>query len=194
LSDDEIKLFWSATGKIDEPARQCLRLLLLTGARLNEIARLVRSEVDGGIITLSGERTKNRLPHLIPLPKLAQEILSSVRTKGELIFVARSGRPVGPWSRIKRQLDALMNIPPWRFHDLRRTASSNHAKLGIRPEVTEAVLNHVSGAKSGVAGTYNRWHYLPEKTAALARWSDHVLGLVEGRVATVVDMKKRRRP
>ncbi len=64
------------------------------------------------------------------------------------------------------------------------------ASLGIAPHVIEAVLNHVSGtAKGGVAGIYNRFEYSEEKRAALARWADHVLGLVEGRPAKVVSLR-----
>jgi hypothetical protein len=65
--------------------------------------------------------------------------------------------------------------------------------LGIAPATVEAVLNHTSGSRNAVAGTYNRYHYLPEKTAALRRWADHVVGLIEGRTATVVPMKRKVR-
>jgi integrase len=190
LSDSEIVRFWKACDKLEAPAGQCLRLLLLTGARLNEIAMLARAEVDGNVITIPSARSKNKLPHMIPLPPLALEILQSVNTPGDLYFVGKRGRPLGPWSRIKAALDQHMN-PDSGFviHDLRRTVSTGMNGLGIAPATVESVLNHISGHKAGVAGTYNRHHYADEKRAAFARWADHVCGLVEGRAAKVIPLK-----
>ena len=62
----------------------------------------------------------------------------------------------------------------WRHHDLRRTVATRMADLGIEPHVIEAILNHVSGTKAGVAGVYNRSLYAAEKRAALLVWADHV--------------------
>jgi integrase len=62
----------------------------------------------------------------------------------------------------------------WRLHDLRRTAATMMAELGILPHIIEAILNHVSGHKSGVAGIYNRARYTDEMRAALQRWADHL--------------------
>ena len=63
------------------------------------------------------------------------------------------------------------------------------AELGVQPHVIEAALNHVSGAKAGVAGTYNRAAYAAEKKAALERWAAHVEGLVTGKAAKVVQFR-----
>ena len=43
-----------------------------------------------------------------------------------------------------------MNVPHWRVHDLRRTAATGMAEIGIAPHIIEAALNHVSGAGAGV--------------------------------------------
>ena len=85
--------------------------------------------------------------------------------------------------------DANLHLGPWRFHDLRRTCATGMAEIGVAPHLVEAALNHVSGAKAGVAGIYNRALYAEEKKAALARWSSHVKGIVEGRAANVVGFK-----
>jgi hypothetical protein len=53
-------------------------------------------------------------------------------------------------------------------------------RLGVRFEVTEAILNHVSGSRSGVAGIYQRHDWAPEKKAALQAWSDRVEGMWAG--------------
>jgi integrase len=192
LTDAEIKKFWRACDALDAPAGQCLKLLLLTGCRLNEIAMLSRAEVDGNMITIPTARSKNKLPHMIPLPSLALDILNSVKTSGDLYFTGKRDKPLGPWSRIKATLDQHMQPDaPFVLHDLRRTFSTGLNSIGIAPEVVEACLNHISGHKAGVAGTYNQWHYLPEKIAALQRWADHVAGLVEGRTAKVVRLPQK---
>jgi integrase len=192
LTDAEIKKFWTACDALDAPAGQCLKLLLLTGCRLNEIALLSRAEVDGDTITIPSTRSKNKLPHMIPLPPLALDILSSVKTSGDLYFTGKRGKPLGPWSRIKAALDQRMAPDaPFVVHDLRRTCSTGMNGLGIEPHIVEACLNHVSGSKGNVAGVYNKAGYLPEKTAALARWADHVTGLVAGRNAKVLPLVRK---
>jgi hypothetical protein len=85
----------------------------------------------------------------------------------------------GPNSDLLR-VDENGHVAPWRLHDVRRTVATRMADLGIQPHVVEAVLNHVSVHKAGVAGTYNRSLYSPEKRAALDLWASHVLTLVGG--------------
>jgi integrase len=89
----------------------------------------------------------------------------------------------------KKELGEAATIPSWRLHDLRRTAATGMASIGVAPHVVEAALNHVSGAKAGVAGTYNREQYEPEKRAALQRWADYTTGIVTGHTAKVVPMR-----
>src|SRR5262249_39474291 len=90
------------------------------------------------------------------------------------------------WSNNKVALDARIAakgaISPWRLHDLRRTVSTRmHDELGIAPHIVEAVLNHISGHKAGVAGTYNRAAYSREKAIALTRWAEHLNAIVSER-------------
>ena len=169
---------------------------MLTGCRRDEIARLRRAEINDadGSVTIPASRSKNKKPHVVPLPPLAREILRSVRANGDVVFATASGKPVAAWSRIKSQLDHAQKFStPWVLHDLRRTFSTGLNKIGVEPHVVEACLNHVSGHKAGVAGVYDQYAYLPEKTAALERWADHIIGLVEGRTAKVVPMKRKVR-
>jgi hypothetical protein len=72
-----------------------------------------------------------------------------------------------------------IEIAAWRLHDLRRSTATGMANLGIAPHIVEAVLNHVSGAKASVAGTYNRAAYEPEKRIALELWAAHIEALIE---------------
>jgi hypothetical protein len=81
-------------------------------------------------------------------------------------------------------------LPPWVIHDIRRSVATHMAELGVQPHVIEAVLNHVSGHKAGVAGIYNRASYAKEKREALNIWAEHVTALVEGRAANVLPLKR----
>ena len=78
----------------------------------------------------------------------------------------------------------------WTIHDLRRTVATGMAELGVQPHIIEALLNHVSGHKGGVAGIYNRATYDKEKREALNLWGEHVLSVIEGRGAKVLPLKR----
>jgi integrase len=196
LTNDEIRWFWEACES--EPLGPLLRLLLLTGQRLNEVAGMMRQELSDDMWRLPGDRTKNHREHLVPLPQLALDLIP----QGEgFVFSTTGTTPVSGWSRLKRRLDDAMLeiarkeradvvIAKWVLHDLRRTAVTGMAELGIQPHVIELVVNHVSGTRGGVAGIYNRSELLPERRTALERWADHVKGLTSGRKAKVVALRE----
>jgi integrase len=201
---DELRWLWAASDNVGHPFGPLCKLLLLTGCRLNEIARMSRAELsdDSATLRLPGERTKNSLPHDVPLPPLAREILNGLpQFPGcEFVFSTAGKTPISGFSKYKTRFDAAMlaeakkekgKVAPWRLHDFRRTCATGMAGIGIAPHVIEAVLNHVSGARASVAGTYNREAYEPEKRAALARWTDHIVGIVSGRAANVVPLRGR---
>jgi integrase len=196
LTDAEVVAFWSATESERKEFSVLLRILLLTGCRLNEIAGMRRAELseDGLIFTIPGERAKNHLKHVVPLAPLARELIESVPGDGPLVFTTNDRTPVSGWSKLKSRLDLAMKIPPWRIHDLRHTAATGMAELGIAPHIVEAALNHVSGAKAGIAGRYNHAAYAEEKKIALQRWSEHIAGLVAGKKAKVVQLRGRAKP
>jgi integrase len=193
LTRDEIVRFWAATDKVGEPFGAALKLLLITGARLNEVSRMTRAELnDDGIWSIPGARTKNKRPHMVPLPPLARNILAHLpRIEGGWMFTTNGRTPISGWSKTKTRLDSLMgDVPAWRLHDLRRTAATTMAEIGVPPHIVEAVLNHISGAKASVAGTYNRATYAAEKKAALERWTAHIEGIVAGRPGTVIPLRR----
>lgn len=193
LTDNELVAFWKAADAEHRQSGAVLKLLLLTGCRLNEVAGMHSAEIsnNGATWIIPGERTKNHRSHVVPLPSLARELIASAQREGEFIFTTTGDSPISIGSKIKSRLDAAMKIPPWRFHDLRRTCATGMAEIGIAPHIVEAVLNHVSGARAGVAGTYNRAAYASEKKAALERWAAHVEGLIEERPAKVVSLHYR---
>jgi integrase len=207
LSDNEIRWFWRGCEKLGAPYGPLLQVALLTGARLAEVTGMQRAELseDDATWTVPGERAKNHRPNLLPLPPQVQAMLDALpRIEGSPLVFTHTGKKLTGFSRAKAQLDDAMlevareedpaaAVPPWRIHDLRRTCSTGMHALGVPPHVVEAVLNHVSGARAGVAGVYNLAEYGQEKQAALARWAVHVQGLVTGKPATVVSLPKRVR-
>jgi integrase len=185
LSDDEIKLLWLACGQLGEPFGPLLKLLLVSGQRKNECARMTWAEVQGDVWHLPSDRAKNGRAHVVPLTPLALKQIHTVKRIGTTyIFTTTGDVPVGGWSKVKRRLDLKMaklagaEIAPFTIHDLRRTTATGLQKLGIRLEITEAVLNHSSGSFRGVVGIYQRHTYSEEKRAALNLWSDYVEKLV----------------
>jgi len=156
----------------DDQFSDIIRLLILTAQRREEIGGLRWSEIDveRGLIVLPPLRTKNKRLHELPLSNQAKAILERQPRRGEFVF----GRRFTNWSGHKASLDRRLNFNSWRLHDLRRTAATQMAELGILPHIIEAVLNHVSGHKSGVAGIYNRARYEGEMRFALQRWADHI--------------------
>src|SRR5262249_25084194 len=180
LTDDELRAIWNACGDDDYGA--IVKLLMLTGQRRDEIARLSYAEIKDARpdlphgqfqIELSGERTKNGEAHVIPLADAALNILDRFPAKGrEYVFGSEETKGFGhSYTRPKERLDARAGLSNWRIHDLRRTCATGMANLGVAPHVVEAVLNHISGHKGGVAGIYNKAQYLPERRAALNLWA-----------------------
>lgn len=196
LSDDEIRRFWNATETQGYPFGPMLRLLLVTGARLSEIAKMPWSELslDRRMWSLPKERTKNSRAHDVPLSKLAIEIiqdLPKIASTRQLVFTTTGAKPASGYSRAKINLDKLMTadgdeFPAWKFHDLRRTAATGMQRLAIPPHITEAVLNHKSGTIRGVAAVYSRYDYADEKRAALDAWAKFLAAIVEGRTDAFV--------
>jgi len=194
LSDEELRKIWSALG--DGDYSDVVKLLVLTGARRLEIGDLSWHEVDleAAEIRLPAERCKNKRPHTILLSEPALSILAK-RPRNERGYVfGRGAFGFQGWSHCKEMLNARVpNVKDWVLHDLRRLISTAmHDRLGVPPHVVEAVLGHV-GHRSGVAGTYNKALYVDERRRALARWGEHVLGIVTGKAvkAKVVNLRKR---
>lgn len=195
LSDEELALVWEASADLSSPFTEFYRLLISTGQRREEVAGLQWRELDRDAAEwrLPRERSKNDRATIIPLSTLALQVIDDLAggdtwpRKG--LALSTTGKtPISGFSKAKVRLDAAMlslsgggeEIAPWRIHDLRRTLATGLQRLGVRFEVTEAVLNHVSGARSGVAGVYQRHDWREEKRAALDAWAAHIQALVDG--------------
>src|SRR5262245_1838682 len=190
LSPEEIRRLWLALPQNDYG--DIVRILLLTGQRANEIAGLEWREInfDKGIIELSAHRVKNRRKHIVPMSSMMRAILKARQQDGDFVFGRCEATPFSGWGKAKGQLDAVLNIPKWKIHDIRRTAATQMAEIGIQPHIIEAVLNHISGHKGGVAGIYNRAAYETEKATALNRWAAHVAVIIEGKTSNVKSLVK----
>jgi integrase len=192
LAKQEIIDVWRAFDATGAAFASMIKVLLLTGQREGEIAGLMWSEVtdldgDDPKVELPSERTKNRKPHIVPLsPQVAKIIRAQPRFKGGVyVFTGDGGAThVSGFSKGKAKIDTALSqagsaMPSWRIHDLRRTVATGLSEwLNVEPHIVESALNHVSGSKAGVAGTYNRAQYLPQRKSALAAWADMVDGLL----------------
>lgn len=193
LTDAELAAALRHAGAASGDYGAILRLLVLTGQRREEVGGMAWAELDlaGESWRIPAERAKNGRAHVVPLSAPALAILRA-RAPGKgspLVFGSREGGFSG-WSKAKAALDARMaaelreahgadaKLASWRLHDLRRTAATRMAEGGVLPHVVEAVLNHVSGHKAGVAGVYNLASYATEKQAALNLWAAQVTTLV----------------
>lgn len=184
LTDAELAVIWNASG--DDDFGRIVRLLMLTLQRREEVGGLRREEIAEGLWTIPGDRTKNHREHALPLSDAAQGIISTALRATNRDFAFGNGprkrgerqRGFSGWSRSKAALDQRITVRNWTLHDLRRTGATVLAdRLGIAPHVVEAVLNHISGHKAGVAGIYNRARYIDPMREALARWAAHVKGI-----------------
>jgi integrase len=199
LSDAELSEIWRAC--LDNDYGRIVRLLILTGQRREEISALSWSEIDlqKAAISLPSGRTKNYRPHEVPLSDQALAILNATprRDSRDLIFGSGDG-PFSGYSGSKAALDKrifaarvaavggpdkALPMSDWRLHDIRRTVATRMADIGIPPHVIEAVLNHVSGHRAGVAGVYNRSLYTVEKRDALVRWGAYIEALTSAQSA-----------
>lgn len=188
LTEAELVAVWNAAPASD--FGRIVKLLMLTGQRRDEIASLRSQELQSDLIALPAERTKNSRPHDVPLSIQARTVLEEAPDRvGRVYVFGRDEGGFSGFSTAKEMLNKASGVTDWTLHDLRRTMATRMADLGVQPHIIEAVLNHVSGHKAGVAGIYNRSTYAAEKRAALDLWGTHVqtlLARAEGANVTIL--------
>jgi integrase len=218
LSDDELVRIWRACEPENFPHQgnfgRVIKLLLLTGARRQEITGMTWGEVylDDAIWTLPGERAKNHRTHTMPLSPPAHAILKEMSeekrwngkewTSDRYVFSSFGRMNV---QRPRAALYERSGTSGWWLHDIRKTVATGMGNLGIAPHVISCVLNHVSvfrmdihnmpvvvqGPRAGITGKYNLSPYFREMQQALNLWAEHVMALVEGRAPKVVQLPQR---
>ena len=185
LSEAEIKIFWQACEKLKWPFGPGFQLLLLTGQRRGELFGADRSEFKADLWTIPAARAKNGFAHLVPLSAPAKAIIGQLPVmEGHSKLFPVAGNPdssVNGFSngaprllRIMGQISKVEPFPHFTIHDIRRTVATGMQRLGVQLPVTEAVLNHISGSRSGIAAVYQRHDYFEEKRAALSMWAAEV--------------------
>jgi integrase len=198
LDDAELRALWLAC-EGEEPFGQALQLLLLTGARRNEVSRMSWSEIDEKrrLWIIPKERTKNHREHVVPLSTQAWAIIDArpQLVGGDFVFSVDGVSPINGWHRARTRLSIKAGIrqESWRLHDVRRTTASGLQRLGVPVPVVEKALNHVSGTFRGIVSTYQTHDYADEVRIALQKWADYVEQLVAGKPARVLPLHGRRR-
>ena len=135
------------------------------------------------------ERCKNGRTHTLSLSPLALQILKQAKKRdGRDFLFGKWAGGFTSWAKQKGLIERL-GIAHWTIHDLRRTTATSMAELGIEPHIVEAILNHVSGHKGGIAGIYNRASYAKQMKTALALWADKVDSIVNGNARKVVPLR-----
>src|SRR5262249_46523639 len=197
LLDPELRALWGACAA-GGPFDQALKLILLTGARRNEVSQMEWSEIDEErrVWTLPSERSKNGLKHRIPLSSQAWALIQAQPRFADCpyVFSADARKPITGWDKAKTRISARAGISAdsWRLHDLRRTCASGMQCLGIQVPVIESALNHISGVFRGIVGVYQQHDYADEIRIAFQRWADRVEEIVGGKPGKVVALRRDR--
>ena len=211
LADNEIRAVWIGAADLGEPYLSFVRILLLTGQRLREVAGMQWREVDldKAVWVIPAARAKNGRDHLVPLSVSVVEILTSkFPTKAKRtgpVFSTDGHKPINGFSKPKAKLDLaiakvladdapgeLPMVQPWVFHDLRRTFQTNAQALGFPRDHIHAAVNHAAeGRRSGLARIYQLYDYQPEKAALMGAWARRVGSIVdrEGIETTVIRLR-----
>jgi integrase len=182
LNDAELRAVWAAAGSLGYPFGPALRLLMLTGQRRNDWSCAARAEVDveRHCLEIPAARYKSRRDHQVPLVGPSWEIFNAlpIQTGGDFLFSNRAGKvAINSWAKAKKQIDKLTGpLASWSLHDLRSTAESRMAALGIVQEHRDAVLGH---ARPGLQKIYNKFDYAEEKVEALRAYAAHLMEVVK---------------
>jgi integrase len=201
LDTDELRFVWRAADDLGFPFGPIVKLLALTGQRRSEVGGMEWRELDleKDLWTIPSSRSKNKRQHAFPLSPEAIAIIKNLpRFSGSRFVFSPGNTPPSGFSRAKTRLDVLIAklndgnvIEPWTLHDIRRSAASGLAGLGVNLPVIERLLNHVSGSFAGIVGVYQRYDFAEEMRAAMERWGRHVEALASGDPRNVIELKRR---
>lgn len=218
LTEDEIRVLWHGLPEALARSKQCQRIIklcLATAQRVGEVAGMAASQIDlkAREWRLPGSRTKNGHPHVVPLSDLAIEIIREAMAenaaaaeegdgiKSESVFPSGEGslgtaavaRTIlrGNETTKERPLGRF-GIAGWSAHDLRRTALTGMARLGVPPIVLGHIANHRTTTRAGVTlAVYSQYTYAKEKREALDLWASRLIAICGGSTAAVVPLRRR---
>lgn len=183
LTDKEMGRIYKAAIELGHPYGFICLFAIHTGMRRGEVGGLKWSYITAETITLPAALTKNNREHVLP-NLIADELSAVPKTKlpdgtdCEYLFPSSVFTPYSTWSDGKEALDKLAKVENFVFHDFRRYLSTSMARLGVPIDVTEAILNHVTGSRSPIQRVYDRYDRLPEMRKALERYEKHLAAVV----------------
>jgi integrase len=185
LSDEEIQALWRSLDQISGGVGRVIKLCLVTAQRAGEVTGMTAGEVDfeRKVWNIPGSRTKNGHPHQVPLSPLAIKLINE---DGERISRSNVSNTI-------YVAQAKFGIAQhWTIHDLRRTALTKMAELGVAPIVLGHIANHRTTTKAGITlGVYVHHAYEREKRDALELWASRLQAIVEDGAAKVVAIRRR---
>ena len=182
LDDRELAAVWKACDALAYPARECFRMLALTGQRRDDVRCMAWDEIDIAMRNwvIPAARYKSDRSHLVPLTDTMIELLEKVPlwNQSGYVFSLSAGEVAsGNLVKPKRKLDQGSGVTGWTLHDIRRTVRTGLARLGTRPDIAERVIGHSVGGRLGE--TYDLYTYRDEKQHALETWTAHLLSIIE---------------
>ena len=196
LKADEVKRLWERFDSmlgVGSHVKVGLQLILITGQRPGEILNMEWSELDIQSATweIPSTKTKNGLPHRVPLSPMAIRILEALPKHGNYVFPSRTGsgfdegRPMATNSLALaiRRNRVFLGLEEFTPHDLRRTCASFLGSLGVEQSLISRILNHT---ERGVTSIYNRYGYEKEKRQALVLWAGKLEEIVAGKKQKVI--------
>ena len=176
LSAGEIRAFWEAASAEPYPFGPCFKFLLTSAARRGEAASMKWTDIDETARLWRLADTKGGHGDEKPLSSLAMEILASCPRAGDHVFTATGSGPVSGWGKTTDRVRRAAGIAErWTLHDLRRTAATQMAEIGVSSESIRRVLAH---AEPGITKVYTRTAWIPQKRDALNRWAEHLATIV----------------
>jgi integrase len=173
---------------VHPPYTRAVRILMLTGQRVEEIVRLHVDQWDAGERIIDWSKTKNGKPHAIPVPEIAAELIESIKPNAHGWFFPSAMDPTKPvshgtlYSFMWRQREREV-IPVVTNRDLRRTWKTLAGQAGLSKEIRDRIQNHTLQDVS--SKSYDRWNYMPEKRVAMKKWNTFVQAMLN---------KKRPKP
>lgn len=197
LTGAELGAIWRACDQLGPVIGGCVRMMMLTIQRRDEVASMQWAELDDPanptIWTLPSSRAKNGRAHVVHLSAPAQTIIRAMPhiTGNPFVFASTAARakavkPVTAFSYAKEEIAAGLTaageaVPDWTLHDFRRAGVTALADMGFPPHVCDRLLNHITGSIQGVAAVYQRAEFLPERRKALDAWAAFLTDAAERR-------------
>jgi integrase len=193
ISDADLRTIWMAAKAVRYPFGPLVRLLLMSGARLNEIACLHRREIAATEIIIPADRRKAGETLTIPITRQIRELLDELPDFGAdtFLFSTTHGRkPVSGFSKFKMRFDHAVvevgAVAGWQLHDLRRVCRTGLSRVGTETLIAELVIGH---KRSGIEPVYDRFTFENRKRAALEAWQDLLAGIVDPPPPNVVSLR-----